>query len=184
MLWFILIIFIISIILIVKIFLEIFLEKTPFIPTPRQTIFKILEEITIKPNDFIYDLGCGNGRFLFLAYQKQPKAFYFGIEKKIFPYFWAKIIQFFKKFKDKNITKNIKFFLKDIFEINLSSADFIYLYLTPFLLEKLESKLLKELKPGAKIISCDFPLKKFSLLKEIELKGNKELGRKIFFYQR
>lgn len=176
-------IFLICSVIILKIFFEIFSEKTPFIPTPKKTLLKILKEIEIEPNKKFYDLGCGDGRVIFLFYKKQPRAFYYGIEKKFFPYLLAKIKLFFLKIKDKKISQKINFLFKDIFKTDLSSIDYLYLYLTPNLLEKIEPKLLKELKKGTKIISCDFPLKNFSLIKEINL-NNKKLGKRVFIYQK
>lgn len=169
--------------LILKIFLDIFLEKTPFIPTKTETISKLLETLEIQDNDVVYDLGSGDGRFLFQAYQKNPHAYYIGIEKKPLPFFLARLKIILKKNKDKNINQKIQFYRKDLLSINLSSASIIYCYLSPFLLQKLENKFLKELKTGTKIISCDFPLKIKPPLTIIKLDSKSSLNRTIFIYQ-
>lgn len=169
--------------LIFKIFWEILKEKAPFIPTPIFTIKKIINEIEIKENDFVYDLGSGDGRFLFEAYFKNPSAFYVGIEKKFFPYLLSRIKLLFLKIKFKEIDKKIKFYRQDLLKSDLCKANLIYLYLSPAVLKILEPKLLKVLKRGTKIISCDFSFPSLKPLKIIELPHQKSLGKKVFIYQ-
>ena len=51
----------------------------PFVPTPRKTMQKMLDKAQIKPGQIVYDLGCGDGRFIRVAARKyQAKAI--GIE--------------------------------------------------------------------------------------------------------
>jgi len=168
----------------VKIILEILFEKTPFIPVPYKTLERILKEIEIKENEIVYDLGSGDGRFLFKAYFQNPKAIYIGLEKNFFPYFLSKIKLFFLKFKFKEINKKIKIYRQNFFKTNLSQADIIYFYLSSSLIKKLEPKLLKEIQEKTKIISCDFPLTNFDLIKIIKIPNKNGIGKNIFIYQK
>ena len=66
--------------------------EAPFVPVPRVMISEIIDSLDIKENSVVYDLGCGDGRILFAAYESQPKATYIGIEKNlsIFLYAWIR----------------------------------------------------------------------------------------------
>ncbi len=145
----------------------------PFVPTPKKTMQKMFKQAKVKPGQVVYDLGCGDGRFIRTAAREhQAKAI--GIELNPFLYLYTKIRSWNKK--DETILCN------DFSKVNLSDADVVICYLLPKTMAKIENKLDSELKKGAKIISHGF---KFKTWKPIDMlmPEEKEYGR-IYIYEK
>jgi SAM-dependent methyltransferase len=120
----------------------------PFVPTPMRGAEKVLKTAGIKKGETVIDIGCGDGRFCYLAANKF-EANAIGVELSPFVYLWAKIRQFFWRSKAK-----IKF--GDFRMFDLSEADHIVAYMLPDTLIKFIPKFEKELKPGTRITSYAF----------------------------
>src|SRR5574340_559714 len=58
--------------------------------------------------------------------------------------------------RKEGVTDRVKFIEGDLFQVNLSEATVVALYLTPDLNIRLRPKLLQKLKPGARVVSNDF----------------------------
>ncbi|MCA9373650.1 50S ribosomal protein L11 methyltransferase [Candidatus Peregrinibacteria bacterium] len=130
----------------------------PFVPTPMGAVEKMLKVSKIKKGDKVYDIGCGDGRVVYLAANKH-EANATGFELSPFVFIFAKIRQLLWRSKAKIQFANFK-------HKNLSDADIIFCYLLPETLLKLEPKLSKELKPGARIISYAFPIASWEEVKK------------------
>ncbi len=124
--------------------------KVPYVQTPKKGVEKMFKLAKIKPNEKVYDLGCGNGNLVFKA-EKEYQADACGYELSPWPYSLARIRKSFKKYKSSIICKN---FLKQ----NLSDADVIFCFLMPGACEKLGKKLDRELSSKTRIISYGFGL--------------------------
>jgi len=122
----------------------------PFVPTPMEAVEKVLELAKIKTGEKIYDIGCGDGRMVYLAAKKYgAKAT--GFELSPLVYLMARIRHFFWGSKAKIKFANFK--SKD-----LSDADVIVCYLLPDTLARLQEKLDRELKKGTRVVSYAFPV--------------------------
>lgn len=123
----------------------------------------------IGPKDKVYELGCGDAIFLITA-AKEFGARGVGVEIDPLRSFLAKLLVRYVGVSDK--AKIIK---GNFFDQNLSSATLVFVYLVPKALQRLLPKLLKELKPGTKIISYRY---------EIDLPlVTKDKREKIFVYK-
>lgn len=142
----------------------------PFISTNSEIIEKIVSEIAPDSDSKFYELGCGKARFLRAIAKKFPKAECVGVEYSFLPYLIAKIQIAFNKSK-------IKIKKKNIFKINLSDADYVYCYLNPKMMSRLEKKFKEECKLGTRIISNTFSLPNSKPEKTVTADGNK-----IYFY--
>ena len=69
------------------------------------------------------------------------------------------------------MTDKVKFIEQDLFEANISDATVVTLYLLPSVNLKLRPKLLKDLKPGTRIVSHSFDMGDWKPEKEIEVDG-------------
>jgi cyclopropane fatty-acyl-phospholipid synthase-like methyltransferase len=127
--------------------------EAPFIPCNAKKLDEISDELKIEENNILYDLGSGDARVLIACFKKQPKAKYIGFEKDIIPYIWSKL-----RLWRMGIQKNIKIYRRDFFSEDLSKATHIFAYLSPKQMEKLEVKLKKELKNGARLVSLKFKM--------------------------
>lgn len=122
-----------------------------------------------KKDLIFYDLGSGNGDVLMLADEFKMKTF--GFEIAPFYYFESRWRTIFKK--------DIQVKYGNILKADISSADIIYCYLLPPLLQKLSSKFSLELKKNAVLISAGFPIENLKLIREYDIKS-----RKFFVYKK
>lgn len=172
----------VTLIILILIFIEayrvIFKGHAPYICTSNKLIKRIIKEIDFKPNSVVYDLGCGDGRFL-RQLKKYKQIQGIGYEYFIMPYMIGQIYNLFSKNKIK-----IKF--KNFFKADLSQADYVFCYLITDEMAKLEKKLKQELKPGTLIISNTFKFKnwqpeKFIIINE---KRKNALSNKLYIYKK
>ena len=124
----------------------------PYVPTPRAVVDRMLAIANVNKNDILYDLGSGDGRIVITAAQKYGTR---GIGIDINP---RRIEEANANAQKAGVTKLVEFRQQDLFETNLSKATVVTLYLLPEINIKLRSKLLKELKPGTRIVSHAFDM--------------------------
>jgi len=131
------------------------ITRTPdvhFVPTPQEVVDRMLELAQVTKDDVVYDLGCGDGRIVVTAAKKFGcKAIGFDIDPKRV------------KESQENVSKNevealVTIQNADIFELDLTPASVVTLYLLPQLNVRLIPQL-KELKPGSRIVSHDFDMR-------------------------
>ncbi|MDD5490126.1 MAG: hypothetical protein PHP25_05620 [Candidatus Moranbacteria bacterium] len=136
-----------------RLFSMFFRGEAPFVPCNMKKLVEISDELELKENNILYDLGSGDARVLVACFRKQPKAKYVGFEKDIIPYLWSKL-----RLWRMGILKNIKIYRRDFFNEDLSKATHVFTYLGPKQMEKLEAKFEKELTRGAKLVSLKFKM--------------------------
>ena len=110
----------------------------------------------IKKGDIVYDLGCGDGTALIIA-AKEYGATGVGIEIDPIRAFIAQI-----KTQLAGVSDKIEIRRDSFWGQNISEATVIFMYLIPKTLIRLRPKLLKELKPGTRVVTfvykIDLPL--------------------------
>jgi predicted RNA methylase len=149
----------------------------PFVSTPENVVRRMLQLCNVKPDELVYDLGAGDGRILFIA-AKEFKARAVGIE--IRP-------QLVKQIEDRIIAENLQGRVRVIhgnfFDINISDADVVTLYLLTSVNERLRPKLEKELKPGTRVVSHDFEIPGWRPVK-VEVMSDEWSSHRIYLYYR
>lgn len=129
--------------------------RTPdvvYVPTPHETVAAMLKLAEVKPGDVLYDLGSGDGRIP-IAAAKQ-----FGVRGVGIDIDPQRIAEANANAKEAGVTNLVSFRNEDLFEADFREASVVTLYLLPSLNEKLMPKLLKDLKPGTRIVSHAFPM--------------------------
>jgi SAM-dependent methyltransferase len=123
-----------------------------FITTPDPIVDRMLDLAAIRPDDVVYDLGCGDGKILVAAAKKHGvKAV--GIE--IDP----KVVELAKEnVKSNGVEHLVSIRQGDIFEEDFSDATVVMMYLLPELNVKLMPKL-RQLRDGTRIVSHNFDMK-------------------------
>lgn len=124
----------------------------PYVPTPEIVVAKMLELAKITKNDVVYDLGSGDGRIVITAAKKYGSR---GVGYDIDP---DRIKEANDNARTAGVTDRVRFVQGDLFEADLSEATVVTLYLLPEINLKLRPKLLKELKPGTRIVSHNYGL--------------------------
>ena len=122
-----------------------------FVPTPEEVVEEMLKVANVTGKDVLYDLGSGDGRIPITAAKKFGTR---GIGVDIDP---ERIKEANENLKNSGVGDKVKFIQGDLFEMDLSPATVITLYLLPALNLKLRPKILK-LKPGTRIVSHDFDM--------------------------
>lgn len=123
-----------------------------YVPTPQEVVDRMLELGKVTKDDVLYDLGSGDGRIVVTAAKKYG-ARATGIE--IDPELIKKAQE---NAKQAGVNDKVKFLNQDLFKTDFSDATVMTLYLLPTLNVKLRPRLLKELKPGTRIVSHDFDM--------------------------
>lgn len=123
-----------------------------FVPTPNDVVDKMLEMAAVTAKDAVYDLGCGDGRIVITAAQRYG-ARAVGID--IDP---ARIREATANAVRARVGAKVRFIQGDLFEADIGEATVVTLYLLTALNLKLRPKLLKELRPGARVVSHDFAM--------------------------
>jgi SAM-dependent methyltransferase len=123
-----------------------------FVPTPNEVVEKMLEMAKVTAKDVVYDLGCGDGRIVITAAQK------FGCRSVGIDIDPKRIQEATANAKAAKVTDKVKFVEADLFESDISEATVVTLYLLTRLNEKLKPKLLKDLKPGTRVVSHAFDM--------------------------
>lgn len=127
-------------------------KLAPEIPSPEKVAEKMLSAAELKPGETVYDLGCGDGRILFLAAGKfSAKAVGVELSPRL-------VKQAQEKAKDLGLQEQVKVIEGNLLEVDVSPADVVTLYLLRLANELLKPKLLKELKPGARVVSHDYEI--------------------------
>jgi precorrin-6B methylase 2 len=122
-----------------------------FVPTPQEVVDKMLEMADVRPGEVVYDLGCGDGRIPVTAAKK------YGVKAWGFDINPVRVKESLENVDRNNVKKLVTIKHADVFELDLSKADVITLYLLPTLNVKLIPQLDK-LKPGCRIVSHDFDM--------------------------
>jgi len=123
-----------------------------YVPTPQDVVDKMLELAKVQKSDLLYDLGCGDGRIVVTAAKKHGcHAVGYDIDPQ-------RIKESLENVKKSHVENLVKIEQKDIFQLDLSAANVITLYLLPRLNVRLIPQLQK-LKPGSRIVSHDFRMK-------------------------
>lgn len=124
-----------------------------FVPTPQDVVEAMLKVAKVGKGDVLYDLGSGDGRIPITAAQKYGIARGIGID--INP---ERIKEANENLRKARVADRVRFVNADLFEADLSDASVITLYLLPALNLKLLPKLLKEVKPGTRVVSHAFDM--------------------------
>jgi len=123
-----------------------------YVPTPQYVVNEMLEIAGTNTNDVVYDLGCGDGRFVITAAQRYGAR---GVGIDIDP---LRIRQSQSNAISAGVADQVKFIEADLFKTDMSQASVVALYLLSELNLRLRPKLFKELKPGSRIVSHDFDM--------------------------
>jgi Methyltransferase domain len=129
-----------------------FLSNAPYVPTPQSTVDRMLELAKVGPNDFVIDLGSGDGRIPITA-AKRFGARAVGIEieadlieKSRFDAKWA------------GVADRVTFRAEDLFTTDLRPATVLTLYLFRELNIQLRPRILEQMKPGARVVTHDWDM--------------------------
>jgi precorrin-6B methylase 2 len=119
-----------------------------WVPTPEEMVERALDLAAVSPNDYVIDLGSGDGRNVISAAKRGAHAL--GVE------FNPDLVQYSKDAAAKaGVSDRAAFVQGDMFEADISKATVMALFLLPDNLRKLRDKLFN-LRPGTRIVANTF----------------------------
>ncbi|MGE5793763.1 MAG: SAM-dependent methyltransferase [Bacteroidota bacterium] len=124
----------------------------PYVPTPWKIVDDMLRLAQVRKDDFVMDLGSGDGRLVITAAERFGARGY-GVD----------IDPTLVKLANENAAKagvadRVKFEKRDLFETNLTDATVLTLYLLPHTVTQLVPRIFADMRPGSRVVSHDYPL--------------------------
>jgi SAM-dependent methyltransferase len=119
----------------------------PYEPTSYGIAKEMLNMAGVTSEDLIYDLGCGDGRIVIMAARERGAR---GVGVDLDP---ERIRESRENARTAGVTHLASFFEQNLFDTDIRKATVVMLYLYPEVNLKLRPKLLRELKPGTRIVS-------------------------------
>lgn len=123
----------------------------PFVPTPQEVVDKMIELAGVQKGDVVYDLGSGDGRIVITAAKKGARAVGFDIDGDL-------VKESRENIRKAGLEKLAEIKQQDILTVDLSPATVVTMYLLPDVNLKLKPNLLKQLKPGSRVVSHAFDM--------------------------
>jgi len=130
-------------------------ERKPddiYVPTPRKVVDEMLRMAELKPDDVVYDLGCGDGRIVIAAAQlRGVRAIGYDIDP-------VRVEEARANVRAAGVEHLVRIEQADVFTLDLTGASVITLYLLPQLNVRLMPQLAR-LRPGSRILSHNFDMR-------------------------
>ena len=134
--------------------------RAPWVPTPMRKVRKMLEMAGVGPGDLVYDLGCGDGRTIITAARRYG-ARAVGIEIDPLRYLWCQLLVTIL-----GLRGEVRVLYGSFYRQDLSEASVVTCYLLQSTNEKLQGKLMRELRPDTRVVSNSFTFPRLHLLRQ------------------
>ena len=135
-----------------------------WVPTPEALVEKMLDLAKVTPQDFVMDLGSGDGRNVIAAGKRGARAT--GVEYN------PDMVALSRRLaKEAGVADKVTFIQGDMYEADISKASVMALFLLPSNMLKLRDKF-ADLKPGSRIVSNTFTIEDWTPEEEISIEGD------------
>jgi len=136
---------------------------TPFVVSPDQVVDRMLYFAQPKPGEKLIDLGSGDGRIVIEAARRfGARGLGVDIDKHL-----VELAR--ENARRAGVEKLVDFEVQDLFDTDLRGASVVTMYLLPEVNQKLIPRLLGQLKPGARVVSHDYDMGKWTYDEMIEI---------------
>jgi len=140
--------------------------NTPYVRSSPQVVRVMLDLAKVTGSDIVYDLGCGDGRIVISAAKKYGAR---GVGIDLNP---ARIAEARTNARSAGVTDLVNFEVGDLFDADVRNATVVAIYLLPEVNIRLRSRLLRELRPGTRIVSHSFDMGAWKPAKEKVVNGD------------
>jgi ubiquinone/menaquinone biosynthesis C-methylase UbiE len=146
------------------------LPDAPYEETPPEVVERMLHLADLHPGDVVYDLGCGDGRIVIAAVRRRGVR---GVCVELDParLKWAREVA-----EEAGVAGLIQFVRGDLFEVPIQDATVVTLYLMRPANLRLKPRLLRELRPGSRVVSYRFDMGNWEA-ERTEKAGDREIYR-------
>ena len=152
-------------------------QLAPYVPTPQDVVDRMLELAGVKKDDYVIDLGCGDGRIPVTAARKYGAR---GLGVDIDP---VRIAEANANAKAAGVEHLVTFKLQDALKTDVSTATVVTTYLLSASNLRLRPILTKEMKVGSRIITHNFSMGDWAPEKSDTFKDAEGRTRTIYLYR-
>jgi SAM-dependent methyltransferase len=124
----------------------------PFVPTPQEVVDRMLDLAQVSHGDLLYDLGSGDGRIVITAARR------YGAQAVGFEIDPALVTHSKRNIKEAGMETLAEIREQDVRTVDLSPASVVTMYLYPGANLRLRAAIMRQLKPGSRVISHDFSM--------------------------
>jgi cyclopropane fatty-acyl-phospholipid synthase-like methyltransferase len=124
----------------------------PFVPTPQEVVDRMLELAQVSHGDLLYDLGSGDGRIVITAARR------YGAQAVGFEIDPALVTNSKRNIKEAGVEALAEIRDQDVRTVDLSPASVVTMYLYPGANLRLRAAIMRQLKPGSRVVSHDFSM--------------------------
>jgi SAM-dependent methyltransferase len=123
----------------------------PYVPTPPEVVDRMLEMAAVQPEDFVIDLGSGDGRIAIAAARKGARALGIDIDPE-------RVLEAQDNARKAGLQDRATFRRQNLFDTRLGDATVLTMYLLTKVNLDLRPRILEELKPGTRVVSHSFDM--------------------------
>ena len=135
--------------------------EVPYVPTDDRVVAEMLAVANVGKDDVLYDLGSGDGRIVITAAKQFGTR---GVGVDIDP---VRVKEANENAAKAGVADRVRFVQQDLFQTDIREATVVTLYLLPAVNMRLRPKLLKDLKPGTRLVSHNYDMGDWAPLKTI-----------------
>jgi hypothetical protein len=154
---------------------------TPYVQTPQNVVDKMLEIARVGPEDYVVDLGSGDGRMIITAARKfGARGFGVDLDRRL-------VALSNRNAAKAGVAGRAVFYQQDLHETDISRASVLSIYLLPEVNLMIRPRILSSLRPGSRVVSHDYDMGEWPPDFQMELPApGKTVGvnqrSKIFFW--
>ena len=147
-----------------------------FVATDLEVVRAMLDAAKVGPGDVVYDLGCGDGRIVITAAQRYGAR---GVGVDLDP---ERVREASENAVRAGVADRVTFVQQDLFATDVSAASVVALYLSPEINVRLRPKLLRDLRPGSRVVSHQFDMGDLSPERSFEV-SVAGAARRVFLWR-
>jgi precorrin-6B methylase 2 len=137
----------------------------PYEPTPQEVVLLMLQLAKVQKGDIVYDLGCGDGRIIVTAARLFGAT---GVGIEIDP---MRLAESRENAKRAGVENRVNFLKEDLFQADIREASVVTLFLSREVNLRLLPRLLRELRPGTRVVSFYWDMDEWKPEKRVEYDG-------------
>ncbi|AAK40871.1 class I SAM-dependent methyltransferase [Saccharolobus solfataricus] len=153
-----------------------YVPHVPYVPTPEKVVRRMLEIAKASQDDIVYDLGCGDGRIIITAVKDFNVKKAIGVEIND-----ERIREALANIEKNGVTGRASIVKGNFFEVDISEATVVTMFLLTNVNEMLKPKLEKELKPGTRVVSHEFEIRGWNP-KEVVKVEDGNMNHTVYLY--
>ena len=136
----------------------------PYVPTPQDVVDRMLDMAKLTKDDFHIDLGSGDGRIAVTAAKRGARSI--GVDLNP-----TRIAEANENAQKAGVTDRVTFVLGNLFEMDISKANVLTMYLLQGVNLQLRPKILSDLRPGSRVVSHAFSMNDWEPDQHVNLNG-------------